>query len=438
MKQLNQWFNEQRPDSRSSKAGSADAHRMEFEVDLDRIIFSRPFRSLQNKTQVVPLPEHDFVHTRLTHSLEVSSVARSLGRQAAQGLMEKGLLASDAAYLSPQWGAVCAAAALAHDLGNPPFGHAGEEAISRWFQKNHLPGLSVEEQADLQAFEGNAQGFRLLVGRKDLRPTFATLGAFSKYPCPAYFPKRDKSKRSQKKYGWFRSEEQAFRAMAEACGLPVADESLGAFGRHPLCWLVEAADDISYLLVDLEDAVLMGVVPLTGMLELVQPILGKGFEPNPRFWKRPLADQAGLLRAMAIQQLIRSAGDTYVANAEAYISGALDRSLDELLPESQSMKELQGFSRKHIYQSERVLELQAAGFELLPKLMDMFMEACLDRWEHGDGCSARNRNLTALLPVDCNPDHSVYDLARQVIDFLASFSDRQAMRWYRKLQGIEL
>jgi dGTPase len=136
--------------------------------------------------------------------------------------------------------------------------------------------------------------------------------------------------------------------------------------------------------------------------------------------------------------LIRSAGDTYVANAEAYISGALDRSLDELLPESESMKELQGFSRRHIYRSERVLELQAAGFELLPKLMDMFMEACLDRWEHGEGCSARNRNLTALLPVDCHPEQNVYALARQVIDFLASFSDRQAMRWYRRLQGIEL
>jgi len=183
--------------------------RSAFEQDYDRIIFSHPFRRLQDKTQVHPLPEQDFVHTRLTHSLEVSSVGRSLGKRAGEVIIQRHPALKENFSLF-DFGAIVAAASLAHDLGNPPFGHAGEDAISDFFKtegQHYKKNVNTAEWEDLTRFEGNAQGFRIL--NKDeygLKLTFATLGAFTKYPCPALFPERDKKKKSQKKFGFFQSE----------------------------------------------------------------------------------------------------------------------------------------------------------------------------------------------------------------------------------------
>jgi len=193
--------------------------RSAFEQDYDRIIFSHPFRRLQDKTQVHPLPEQDFVHTRLTHSLEVSSVGRSLGKRVGEVILQrhKDLNRNFSLF---DFGAIVAAASLAHDLGNPPFGHAGEDAISDFF-KEHPLGKSFEEMVttpewnDLTKFEGNAQGFRILnKNQYGLKLTYATLGAFTKYPCPAYLPDRNKSKRSEKKFGFFQSERGVFSEVA--------------------------------------------------------------------------------------------------------------------------------------------------------------------------------------------------------------------------------
>src|SRR5690349_18165348 len=187
---------------------STEPSRSAFEQDYDRIIFSHPFRKLQDKTQVHPLPEHDFVHTRLTHSLEVSSVGRSLGKRVGEVILQRHPdLASRFSLFD--FGAIVAAASLAHDLGNPPFGHAGEDAISDFFLHH---GQSIKEKVteaewnDLIKFEGNAQGFRILnKNLYGLKLSAATLGAFTKYPCPSFYPQRDKSKRSQKKFGFFQS-----------------------------------------------------------------------------------------------------------------------------------------------------------------------------------------------------------------------------------------
>ena len=239
------------------------AYRSEFERDVDRIIFSHPFRRLQDKTQVVPLPEHDFVHTRLTHSLEVSSVGRSLGKRVAvtlfgryPGLEKTGITPFDI-------GSAVAAACLSHDIGNPPFGHSGEQAISEIFKgslASYAGNLCTPaELADLQNFEGNAQGFRLLAGKgKDgLKLTVTTLGAFLKYPRESILANPDKTKRSQKKYGFFQSEKALAAQLALQTGLPRYDSDNLCFSRHPLVYLTEAADDIGDLIIDLEVAVRM-------------------------------------------------------------------------------------------------------------------------------------------------------------------------------------
>ena len=240
------------------------ATRSEFEIDYDRIIFSAPFRNLQDKTQVFPLPEQAFVHTRLTHSLEVSSVGRSLGKSAGEYLIEKYPSLQKLGISSSEIGGIVAAAALTHDIGNPPFGHAGEEAISDFF-KFHPAGkiwenhVRLEQWADLCNFEGNAQGFRMLVSKQfGLKLTYATLAAFTKYPRPSQIAHRDIARRSQKKFGFFINQLTDFEQMASFLGLEKATDE--CWYRHPLAFLVEAADDICYSIIDLEDGCTMGLV----------------------------------------------------------------------------------------------------------------------------------------------------------------------------------
>ena len=248
---------------KDQKKSNLEGTRSAFEQDYDRVIFSHPFRRLQDKTQVHPLPENDFVHTRLTHSLEVSSVGRSLGKKVGKAILERNSeLAKN--FDLHDFGGIVAAASLAHDIGNPPFGHSGEDAISEFFSSGQ--GMRYKslvndlEWTDLTNFEGNAQGFRIL--NKDryqgLRLTHATLAAFSKYPRQSIIEKCDPNRRSQKKYGFFQSERHIFASIAETVGLiPFEDYS---WSRHPLAFLVEAADDICYNLIDLEDGCRLGLV----------------------------------------------------------------------------------------------------------------------------------------------------------------------------------
>ena len=231
-----------------------DETRLGFEVDYDRIIFSSEFRSLQDKTQVVPLSKTDFVHTRLTHSLEVSVVARSLGRKVGQKLLQKyPHLQNVHGYQGNDFGAIVAAAALSHDIGNPPFGHSGEKAIGEFFKsgkgKSLKNELNEKEYQDLCDFEGNANGFKILTqsraGREGgLRLSYATLGAFIKYPKES-LPKKPTKSISDKKYGVFQSDRDIFLDLVKELGLiQIGKESEIRFSRHPLAYLVEAADDI--------------------------------------------------------------------------------------------------------------------------------------------------------------------------------------------------
>ena len=241
-----------------------DETRIGFEVDYDRIIFSSSFRSLQDKTQVIPFSKKSFVHTRLTHSLEVSVVGRSLGRKTGKIIIEKyPHLKETYGFQSNDFGAIVAAASLAHDIGNPPFGHSGEMAIGDYFKNgngsNFKNQLNPQQYQDLCDFEGNANGFKIVSENKTgipggLRLSYATLGAFTKYP-KGSIPIKPSAQIKDKKFGFFESQNEFFNNVALELGL---NQSNGNFFRHPLAFLVEAADDICYTLIDFEDGINLG------------------------------------------------------------------------------------------------------------------------------------------------------------------------------------
>jgi len=421
-----------------------DQSRSAFEQDYDRIIFSQPFRRLQDKTQVHPLPEHDFVHTRLTHSLEVSSVGRSLGKHVGEVIMQRhGSLKSE--YSLFDFGAIVAAASLAHDLGNPPFGHAGEDAISDFFS-SHPQGLSFKDKVneaewtDLVKFEGNAQGFRILnKNQYGLKLTFATLGAFTKYPCPSYFPTRDRSRRSQKKFGFFQSEKESFKELAQQLGLnQVADY---VSGRHPLAFLVEAADDICYSIIDLEDGCNLGLVSYEQAKLLFEGVINKGRSKLGKLDQLTnQQEKIGFLRALAIGDLMDECSSSFLDHEEAILNGTFDMALADYCPSKQGLKEIIKISVEKIYRARQVVEIEAAGHEVLPGLLEEFTTAGFNLMNNTS--PRKYQNLQQLLPVDIrtaiqlNP--TPYNMLRNVLDFVSGLTDRHALSLYRKIKGISI
>lgn len=416
--------------------------RSVFEMDLDRIVFSAPFRMLQNKTQVVPLPTYDFVHTRLTHSLEVSSVGRSLGKRAGEYLITKYPELTEVGITVGDIGAIVAAACLTHDIGNPPFGHAGERALSDFFISNRPSEITDAEYEDLLKFEGNAQGFRILCNPQypDLKLTLATMATYTKYPCESLF-KRDPKRKSQKKYGFFQSEKQCFEEITATCGLTSLSQSNAVWTRHPLSYLLEAADDICYLIIDLEDATQMGVIDSHSFKDLVAPILGDRLDHDKLNRMSDERQRAGLLRAMAINALIDECAEVFIAHVADIMNGNFDESLINVIPSASKTKDISRFSVDHIYNAQHVLETQAAGFEVLPGLLSLFWEASNDWIQKGKHCSGKHLNLVRILNLNgihLSPTIGVYEQARLIIDFLSGMTDRHAVALYKKLMGISI
>lgn len=421
-----------------------DQSRSAFEQDYDRIIFSQPFRRLQDKTQVHPLPEHDFVHTRLTHSLEVSSVGRSLGKYVGEVILQRHATLKSS-YSLFDFGAIVAAAALAHDLGNPPFGHAGEDAISDFFA-SHPQGqffkekVNAEEWTDLLKFEGNAQGFRILnKNQYGLKLTFATLGAFTKYPCPAHFPSRDISRRSQKKFGFFQSEKEAFKEVAQQLGLNHVTDY--ASGRHPLAFLVEAADDICYSIIDLEDGCNLGLVSYDEAKSLFEGVITKGRSKLGKLEQiTNQQEKIGYLRALAIGDLMDECSSLFLDHEEAILEGKFDQALADNCPSKMGLKEIIKISVEKIYRARQVVEIEAAGHEVLPGLLEEFTKAGF--YLMNNTRSRKYQNLQQLLPTDIrmavqsNP--TAYNMLRHVLDFVSGLTDRHALSLYRKIKGISI
>lgn len=426
-----------------TKVTSHHEGRSRFEQDYDRIIFSHPFRKLQDKTQVFPLPEDDFVHTRLTHSLEVSSVGRSLGKNAGFYLTEKYPELSESGYSVHDFGAIVGAACLAHDLGNPPFGHSGEDSISSFFLTNKKglffkDKVSKKEWEDLTTFEGNAQGLRILNGASGgLKLTFATLGAFTKYPLSSSSVK-EKGRKSQKKFGYYQCNKLLFSEIANEMALVPLDE--GKWCRHPLAFLVEAADDICYHIIDLEDGCRLGLVPFETAKNLLAAIIGSSFSEEKLAKIPSLNEKLGTLRAMAIGQLIQECSDCFQKYEEEMLAGSFDKDLTSLIPSASALKEIIDLSIKRIYQSKLVLEKEAGGYEVIDNLIEAFATATYATYF--DTALPKHKSILRLLPeeyeVQLAQPHSLYETLQIVIDFVSGLTDTHAVRLYKTIKGYHL
>jgi dGTPase len=431
---------------KDKQISSSDKSRSEFERDYDRIIFSAPFRNLQDKTQVFPLPEHDFVHTRLTHSLEVSSVGRSLGKIVGEYLLEKYPALQQQGVTSADLGAIVAAAALTHDIGNPPFGHSGEDAISDFF-KFHKEGkmwkshLTPEQWEDMVKFEGNAQGFRMLTAKNHgLKISFATLAAFTKYPRPALLEQVDKTRRSQKKFGFFIDQAEHYTLLAEELGLTPTGEK--SWVRHPLAFLVEAADDICYSIIDLEDGCTLGLVTLEESIRLLANILKDQFSAEKLEEYKTTSQKLAILRAMAINKLVREASEAFIEKEGEILAGTFDQALTDYIPSAKALKEISKISVQKIYRSKPVLEKEAAGFQVLEGLLIVFSKALYHKFYQPDQYSGQDKSILRLLPEDFDLEefgrNDAYALLRALIDFISGMTDKYALSLYRKVKGIAL
>jgi len=423
-----------------------DETRLGFDVDYDRIIFSTEFRSLQDKTQVIPLSSTDFVHTRLTHSLEVSVVARSLGRKAGVKILEKHpALQEIHGYKPNDFGTIVAAAALAHDIGNPPFGHSGEKAIGHFFKhgagQHFKTELTPKQYQDLCDFEGNANGFKILTQDLEgqpggLRLSYATLGAFTKYP-KASLPKKPTAHIASKKYGFFQSEESIFLEVAKELGLLKIDPNDHQFVRHPLTFLVEAADDICYTIIDFEDGINLGLIEEEFALEYLINLVRDSIQTKKYNALPTTQARVSYLRALAIGTLIDDAVAIFIKNETAILNGTFDVSLLEKSKYQAQINDIIRLSIERIYNAQEVIDKEISGFEIINELLLRFTTAVNNCYENK--ASSYDKLLMKSLPEDMGLQHqNLYDRLMSVCFVVASYSDSKAILTYKKLKGMTL
>ena len=419
-----------------------DETRLGFDVDFDRIIFSEAFRSLQDKTQVIPLSETDFVHTRLTHSLEVSVVGRTLGRRVGKILLERHPNLVGLGYTFNDFGAIVAAASVMHDIGNPPFGHSGEKAIGEYFKsgngKKYKDELSAKEYQDLIDFEGNANGFKILTENREgisggLRLSYATLGAFLKYPKES-LPKKPTSHIVDKKYGFFQSEKEAFLEVVQELGMRQKSSENSSFYRHPLAYLVEAADDICYTIIDFEDGINLGLIEEEFALEYLIKIVKDTIDIKKYHSLQHKKDRVSYLRALAIGVLINEAVDIFLANEAKILTGEFERSLLDKCKFEAQINDIIKISVAKIYQSKEVIEKEVAGYKILADLLDVFITAFNN--EFYGNASNYDKLILRMLPEQYQVNtNSTYQRIMSICSYVSGMSDGFAIRIHKKLTG---
>ncbi len=420
-----------------------DETRLGFEVDYDRIIFSDSFRSLQDKTQVVPLSKTDFVHTRLTHSLEVSVVARSLGRIVGAQVLKNHPELVKKGYTMNDFGAIVATAALAHDIGNPPFGHSGEKAIGEYFKhgngQQYEAQLTKKQWQDFIDFEGNANGFRILTDSKagmegGLRLSYATLGTFIKYPKES-LPKKPTAHVADKKYGIFQSEVPFFEEVAQELGLSkTSKEGKLSYNRHPLAYLVEAADDICYTIIDFEDGINLGLIEENFALEYLIKLVKDTIDTKKYYQLQFKKDRLSYLRALAIGNLINEAANTFLKHEEALLKGEYPHSLMDKCAYEAQINDIIKISVEKIYKSREVIEKELVGYNVIAKLLDVFLTASHRNFENS--LTNYDKLVINLLPENLQePKETVYLRVLAICGFVASLTDGYALELYKKLNG---
>ncbi len=423
--------------------------RTDFQRDFDRIVFSSAFRRLQDKTQVFPLSQSDYVRTRLTHSLEVSSVGRTLGTKVGDCVIRRHHLQG----VYPQdFGAVVAAACLAHDIGNPPFGHCGEDAIRLWFKTSAtgqaiIAQLTPAQRQDFLQFEGNAQGFRLISrlqspdNQGGMQLTCATLGTFTKYPRASWLTVPEPVGVAFTKFGFFQEDLDLFAEVAEQLGLqPVAP---AAWQRHPLAYLMESADDICYRIIDVEDAFRLNQLSFQEASELLGPLAEPAdHEQRLTAIRRP-KERIEYLRAKAIGQLIEQVSESFMAHEEAILNGRFTAELLHVIPDAAHVQTLKQQAEQKVYVSQPVVEIAAAGFEVLGGLLQAFVTTVNDIAEQGGAASPKSRMLIYLIPEQFigtgrQPNTCLYQRVLGITDFVAGMTDSYAVALFKKITGISL
>ena len=424
-------------DNQKRLRAEQDPTRSGFEVDYDRIIFSAAFRNLQDKTQVIPFSKTDFVHTRLTHSLEVSVVGRSLGRMVGQQLLHKYPELATLGYTSNDFGAIVAAASLAHDIGNPPFGHSGEQAIGDYFSNGNGAAfkdqLTTTQYHDLTHFEGNANGLKILMESRPgipggLRLSYATLGAFTKYP-KASLPHKPSKHVADKKFGFFQAQQDDYTAVASDLGLL---QPKGTILRHPLAYLVEAADDICYTLIDFEDGINLGWISEDYALEYLINLVKDNINTKKYQTLTTKKDRLGYLRALSISTLIQEAAELFMAHEAEIMSGNCTTSLTDKSKYSAQINDIISLSVRNIYQAQEVIEKELKGYQVIHRLLDVFVGAATRKQENN--ASAFDKLALQCLPETLVlPEKDTYGLLLNVSSYVASLTDGKALEWYQKM-----
>lgn len=415
--------------------------RSPFHKDHDRVIFSGAFRRLGRKTQVHPVSSNDLIHTRLTHSLEVSCVGRSLGMRVA-GMLGDTL---------PDWsepsdlGMIVQSACLAHDIGNPPFGHSGEDAICHWFRqardRGWLDGMSEAEQADFLNFEGNAQGFRVLTQLEyhqfdgGMRLTYATLGAFLKYPWTADHASSGLFRLN--KFGCYQNELPQLERVAEKLGLP----RLGAqrWARHPLVYLVEAADDICYGLIDLEDGLEMELLDYSEVEALLLELVGDDLPETYRQLgpKDSRRRKLAILRGKAIEHLTEAAALAFVSQQDNLLSAAVPGDLVQHMtdPARSCILKAKDLAKEKIFQDKRKTLHEIGAYTTLEILLNAFCGAVLE-FHSGQALSFKNKRILDLLGNSApRPDWTLYQSFLRIIDYIGGMTDNYATEMAREMTG---
>lgn len=430
-------------DSEKRLRAKQDETRLGFDVDFDRIIFSEAFRSLQDKTQVIPLSDTDFVHTRLTHSLEVSVVGRTLGRRVGKALLAKHPNLSELGYTFNDFGAIVAAASIMHDIGNPPFGHSGEKAIGEYFKTGkglqYKDQLTDKEYQDLIDFEGNANGFKILTENREgirggLRLSYATLGAFMKYPKES-LPKKPTTHIADKKYGFFQSEKEAFLDVMADLDLKEKSKTddVGYY-RHPLAYLVEAADDICYTIIDFEDGINLGLIEEEFALEYLIKLVRNSIDTAKYHSLKFKKDRISYLRALAINTLINEAVEIFLSNEDKILNGDFEKSLLDKCKYEAQINDILKISVSKIYKSQEVVEKEVAGYRIIADLLDVFATA-LNNAQTNQSTNY-DKLLLNLLPEEFMiVSDSIYERIMAICTYVSRMSDSYAIKIHKKILG---
>lgn len=427
----------------TGKPAKSEAGRSPFLSDHDKIIFSGSFRRLARKTQVHPLASNDHVHNRMTHSLEVACVGRTLAIRVAEALRAQASLPPD--ILPTDLGDIVQSTCLAHDIGNPPFGHTGEEAIRNWFAKQggeYLQTLSEQQQRDLLFFEGNAQGLRILSTTEyhqyqgGMRLTYATLAAFIKYPWGSEAMVGD-GRPKQNKYGIYQADYQNMQEIAAKTGLLQRGENW--YSRHPLVYLMEAADDFCYGLIDLEDGLEMGLLRWSEIFDIMRPVFKASELKTLEKQLKNISEgrKPAFVRGKVIDAYIEAGVQAFIDNEQAFLSGDIKEDLISLCrPEiKQTVATAKQFAKERIFAHPRKVELEIGAYDVIGRLLSKLVPAAY-YWHKGE----INREVQMLMDLvgekNMPKNASTYQVLMAVVDFVSGMTDNYALYLSKQFGGM--